>query len=71
MVVVKVIFLLLTLIKDSEQVCGNCSTQTIPTATHVKKLMTDLFLKSYNKEVIPMLYTYCLIFSLDNISFNA
>ena len=56
MVVVKVIFLLLTLIKGSEQVCGNCSTQTIPTATHVKKLMTDLFLKSYNKEVIPMLW---------------
>jgi len=56
MAVVKVIFLLLTLIKGSEQGCGNCDSQTIPTATHVKKLMTALFLKSYNKEVFPMLW---------------
>lgn len=57
MAAVKVVFLLLTLIKGSEQDCGLCNSQRIPTATHVKKLMTALFLKSYNKEVFPMLWS--------------
>lgn len=56
MTAVKVIFLLLTLIKGSEQACDHCASQIIPNATHVKNLMTALFQKSYNKEVMPKLW---------------
>ncbi|CAC5417399.1 unnamed protein product [Mytilus coruscus] len=49
--------LILALIQGSVQLnCNNCSSQTIPTASHVRKLMSALFLKSYDKNVIPMLW---------------